>query len=166
MKRKKIKKNFNKNQQSFYFEDYFKTNQKFKREKNFLIIEDRLYLLFFCFFSLILIFSLKIIFISLQNLNYGETTIDKSFNKLRNDIVDRNGIILSRNITAFHAAIKPDLIKDKKKFLVKIKLAMPEIDKERLINNLNQKKYFYLKKRLTDTEREKLWKLGEKGIIF
>ena len=78
MKRKKIKKNFNKNQQSFYFEDYFKTNQKFKREKNFLIIEDRLYLLFFCFFSLILIFSLKIIFISLQNLIYGEPIINKS----------------------------------------------------------------------------------------
>ena len=166
MKRKKIKKNFNKNQQSFYFEDYFKTNQKFKREKNFFIIEDRLYLLFFCFFSLILIFSLKIIFVSLQNLNYGETIINKNFNKLRNDIVDRNGIILSRNITAFHAGIKPDLIKDKKKFLVKIKLAMPEIDKERLINNLKQKKYFYLKKRLTENQKEKLWKLAEKGIIF
>ena len=92
------------------------------KEKNFFIIEDRLYLLFFVF-SLILIFSLKIIFISLQNLNYGETIINKNFNKLRNDIVDRNGIILSRNITAFHAAIKPDLIKDKKIFS-KIKLAI------------------------------------------
>ncbi len=32
--------------------------------------------------------------------------------------------------------------------------------------NLNKKKYFYLKKRLTETQREKLWKLGEKAIIF
>ena len=34
MKKKKNKKNFNKNQQSFFFEDYLSTNQKFKKEKN------------------------------------------------------------------------------------------------------------------------------------
>ena len=45
-------------------------------------------------------------------------------------------------------------------------LAFPEIDKDNLIKNLNKNKYFYIKKRLTDLEREKLWKLGEKGIIF
>jgi Cell division protein FtsI/penicillin-binding protein 2 len=35
-----------------------------------------------------------------------------------------------------------------------------------LIKNLSQEKYFYLKKRLNEIEKEKLWKLGEKGIIF
>jgi len=167
MKKKKIKKNFNINQQSFFFEDYLSTNQKFKKEKSSTINDDRVYLLFFSFFSLIFIFSLKIIFISFQNSKYIENTNQKyNLNSLRNDIVDRNGVLLSRNITAYHAAIKPNLIKDKKKFLVKIKLTLPEIDSQDLIKNLNQKKYFYLKKRLTDTQREKLWKLGEKGIIF
>ena len=80
--------------------------------------------------------------------------------------IDRNGVLLSRNITAYHAGIKPSFIKDKKKFLVKIKLALPETDSKELNTNLNNKKYFYLKKRLTDVEKEKLWKLGEKGIIF
>ena len=35
-----------------------------------------------------------------------------------------------------------------------------------MIKNLNHKKYFYLKKRLTIRKKKNLWKLGEKGIIF
>ena len=111
MKKKKLKKNINSNQQSFFFEDYLSTNQKFRKEKNFIINEDRVYILFFSFFSLILIFSLKIIFISFQSSTYYDNTKYKyNFNPLRKDIIDRNGILLSRNITAYHAAIKPNLI--------------------------------------------------------
>ena len=166
MKKKKFK-NINSKQQSFFFEDYLTTNHKYRKQKNFTANEDRIYLLFFSFFSLIFIFSLKIIFISFQNSNYNEITSYKyNFNNIRNDIVDRNGVLLSRNITAYHAAIKPSLIKDKKKFLVKIKIIFPEINSEIFLKNLKQKKYFYLKKRLTDSEKEKLWKLGEKGLIF
>tara|TARA_A100001011_G_scaffold70831_2_gene72479 strand:- start:4255 stop:5982 length:1728 start_codon:yes stop_codon:yes gene_type:complete len=167
MKKKRIKKNFNINQRSFFFEDYLSTNQKFKKEKNSIINEDRVYILFFTFFSLILIFSLKIVFISFQNFNFKESkNYNYNYNPIRKDIVDRNGVLLSRNITAYHAAVKTSFIKDKKKFLVKVKLALPETDSENLIKNLNQKKYFYLKKRLNETEKEELWKLGEKGIIF
>ena len=124
--KKKNKKNFNRNQQSFFFEDYLSTNQKFRKEKKYLINEDRIYILFFSFFSLILIFSLKIIFVSFQssNLNINKNYHHK-FNPIRNDIIDRNGVLLSRNITAYHAAIKPSFIKDKKRFLVKVKLALP-----------------------------------------
>ncbi len=167
MRKKKTKKNFNSNQQSFFFEDYLSTNQNFDKQKNNTINDDRVYLLFFSFFSLIFIFSLKIIFISIQNYSLPETEMHiNNFAPLRGDIVDRNGILLSRNITAYHAAVKPNLIKDKKKFIVKVKLAFPDVDSKKLVKNLNKKKYFYLKKRLTDSQKEKLWKLGEKGIIF
>ncbi len=167
MKNKREKKQFNTNQQSFFFEDYLNTNQKFKKDKNLTINEDRIFLLFFSFFALILIFSLKIIFVSLQSYSNNNNIGNRyNFIPIRNDIVDRNNILLSRNIIAYHAAIKPNLIKDKKKFLVKIKIALPEVDSQNLSKNLSQKKYFYLKKRLTDTQKEKLWKLGEKGIIF
>ena len=167
MRKKKKKNNISSKQQSFFFEDYLSTNQIFKKEKNFKISEDRIYILFFSFFSLILIFSSKIIFISSQSLSYIESKNYKyNFSPIRKDIVDRNDILLSRNITAYHAAVKPNLIKDKKKFLVKIKLVLPELDTKKLNQNLNKDKYFYLKKRLTDMQREKLWKLGEKGLIF
>ncbi len=166
MARKSKKKYYNSNQQSFLFEDYLTTNQKLDKNKKKIINEDRIYLLFFSFISLIFIFYLKIIFISFQKSNYNEIVNNNSFAPIRNDIVDRNGVILSRSITAYHAAINPSLIKDKKKFIIKIKLAFPEFEILNLVKNLNKKKYFYLKKRLTDVEKEKLWKLGEKGIIF
>ncbi len=165
--KKKKKNKVNINQQSFYFEDYLSTNEKFKKNKNLGINEDRIYLLFFCFFSLIFIFSIKMIFISIQNSNYkGLKSFSSSFKSLRNDIVDRNNILLSRNVVAYHAAVKPNLIKDKKKFLVKVKLLFPEIKSEDLLKKLRENKFFYLKKRLTEKDRENLWKLGEKGIIF
>ena len=167
MKKRKNKKILDKNQQSFFFEDYLSTNQKLRKEKDYIINEDRIYILFFSFFFLILIFSLKIMFVSFQSSNlHINKNYQYNFNPVRNDIIDRNGVLLSRNITAYHAAIKPSFIKDKKKFLVKVKLVLPEIDSKNLILNLNNKKYFYLKKRLTDVEKDKLWKLGEKGIIF
>ena len=62
---KKYKKNNNVNQRSFYFEDYLETNKKNKILKNQIIFRiDFIY--YFFFFSLILIFSFKIIHISLN----------------------------------------------------------------------------------------------------
>ena len=50
MKKKRKKKNFNINQQSFFFEDYLSTNQKLGNENKLTINEDRIYILFFSFF--------------------------------------------------------------------------------------------------------------------
>ena len=124
MKRKQKKnKGFNINQKSFYFEDYLETNQKNKKVKKSSISQDRIYLLFFLFFSLITIFSIKITFISLKNFEvYNQKKNSFYFTSLRRDIVDRNGILISRNIKSFHAAIKPNLIKNKENFLINIRL--------------------------------------------
>ena len=61
--RKKSKNNkLNKNQTSFYFEDHFETikKNKFSQRKNFFTIG----FIFFLFFSLILIFSIRIVHVS------------------------------------------------------------------------------------------------------
>ncbi len=166
MKKTKNKR-INENQRSFYFEEYLSTKTKLKQNKQSLISEDRVYLLFFCFISLILIFSFKIIFISFQNVNFIKNQITNSkFLPLRKDIVDRNGILLSRNILSYHAAVRPHLISDKKKFLVKLKLALPELDLIEINERLNKGKYFYIKKRLTEKQKKDLWKLGEKAMVF
>ena len=67
--KKKLKKNKNFNQISFYFEDYLETNKNNKILKKTNNFQDRIYLLFFFFFSLVLIFSIKITFISLDKKN-------------------------------------------------------------------------------------------------
>ena len=165
--KKKYKKNKNINQTSFYFEDYLETNKKnlvSKKSNNF---QDRIYLLFFFFFSLILIFSIKITHISLNKkdiFNIGEK--NKKFSLLRRDIVDRNGVIISRNINTFHASIDPKLIKDKKNFLIKLRLNFPELPINEIKKNLNGNKYFRIKKRINQIEKERFWSLGEKAIKF
>ncbi len=168
MKRKKTKKQLsNKNQKSFYFEDYIETNIKQKNLSKEYISEDRIYILFFVFLCLISIFVIKITFVSIQKPElFSYKKNDLNFLPLRRDIVDRNGEIISRNIKSYHAAIRPSLIKDKKKFLINIRLKFPEISQEKLKKKLSKNKYFYLKKRLTEDEKNKLWTLGEKGIIF
>ena len=164
---RKKSKNNNINQTSFYFEDYLETNKKnknIKKSKNF---QDRFYLLFFLFFSLILIFSIKISHISISksdNFNLKEQA--PKFIKLRRDIVDRNGVIISRNINTFHAAIDPKLVKDKKKFLIKLRLHFPELPIDKILSKLDKGKYFRIKKRIDQYEKEKFWSLGEKAIRF
>ena len=128
-KKQKRSKNYNPNQTSFYFEDYLETNKKnqFSNKKN--MFQDRIYLLFFLFFSLIFIFSIQITRISLNNVKiFKHESSDQNFFSLRRDIVDRNGILISRNISSFHVAINPKLVNNKKNLLIKLRLAFPELD--------------------------------------
>ena len=165
--KKKLKKNKNINQTSFYFEDYLETNRKnktFKKNSNF---QDRIYLLFFFFFSLILIFSIKIAHISLNEKNIFNIEKQSSkFSLKRRDIVDRNGVIISRNINTFHVAIDPKLVRDKKNFLLKLRLNFPELPFDEIKRNLDGKKYFRIKKRIDQRDKDKFWALGEKAIKF
>ena len=161
------KKTKNTNQTSFYFEDYLETNKKNKKLKKLNNFEDRIYLLFFFFFSLILIFSIKITHISLDKKDiFNLTEKNENFYVLRRDIVDRNGVILSRNINTFHVAIDPKQIKNKKNFLIKLRLNFPELPISKIEEKLNGSKYFRLKKRIDHVEKNKFWALGEKGIKF
>ena len=97
---------------------------------------------------------------------YTTDNQELQFSLLRRDIVDRNGILISRNINTFHAAVNPKLIKDKKNFLLKLRLNFPELNTDEISKKLNKGKYFRIKKRINQIEKEKLWSLGEKGIIF
>ena len=162
----KIKKENNNKKKSFYFEEYQQYSSN-NLEKKFNISHDRIYLLFFIFFTLIFIFAIKIITISLQDpIGTYKSNNYLNFKLLRNDIIDRNGILIARNIKVYHAAIRPGLIKDKKKFILKLKLLYPESNTEVIKKKLETNKYFYLQKNITEEERLKLWSLGEKGILF
>ena len=167
MKKQKNNKNLNINQKSFYFEDYLAINKKNKKADDSKIYQDRIYLLFFLFLSLVVIFSIKITLVSLTKLEiFSYQNNPSQFISLRRDIVDRNGVIISRNVKSFHAAINPRLIKNKKNLLIKIRLNFPNLSIKEIEQKINKNKYFYLKKRLDQNDKKKLWALGEKGIIF
>ena len=164
---KKYKKDKHANQKSFYFEDYLEINKKNKQLKKTNNFQDRIYLLFFFFVSLILIFSIKITHISLKNNNvYDSDKQNTKYSLLRRDIVDRNNIIISKNISTFHAAINPKQVKDKKNLLIKLRLNFPDLPIDEIKKKLNGNKYFRVKKRIDQVEKEKFWSLGEKAIKF
>ena len=147
--KKKYKKNnnINKNQTSFYFEDYLETNRKNKFSERNNIFQDRIYLLFFLFFSLILIFSIRIIHVSLNKIElFNEINSLKKFVLLRRDIVDRNGELISRNINSYHAAINPKLVNNKDNLLIKLRIIFPELPVKEIEKKIIKGNYFYLKK--------------------
>ena len=165
IKKKQKSRIFNQNQQSFYFQDFYSSSESHKSKLN--IIEDRIFILFSVFVFLILIFAIKVFLISIERpkkLIYHQTYSE--FAPIRRDIVDRNGNLISSSIQMYNAAIRSNFVKDKKKLILKLQLQFPEINTKTLSNNLNNKKYFYFKKRLTNKEYKKLWLMGEKGIVF
>ena len=96
---------------------------------------------------MLFIFSLRIIHISLNKIEI--LSEENSFNKfklLRRDIVDRNGILISRSIKSFHAAVNPKLINNKENLIIKLRLNFPELPIDEIEKKLNGEKYFYLKK--------------------
>ena len=167
MKKKRKNRNLNSNQTSFYFEDFIETTRKNKISKKNNLIQDRIYILFFLFLSLIFIFSTRIIHVSLNKIEvFDKKNMIGKFLPIRRDIVDRNGTLISRNINSFHAAVNPKLINNKDNFLLKLRLNFPEIPIKKIEKKIKNGKYFYLKKRINQNDKEKFWSLGEKGILF
>jgi len=164
-----VKKKNNSKKKSFYFDDYTESEiiNKSTEIKLVKISPYRVNLLFFIFFSLILIFSIKIIYLSLYpEKNYFSQKISHDFTKERRDIVDRNGTILTRSIEIYSAGVRPKFIKDKEKFLLGLRLKFPELDTNRIKNKLKKDKFFYIKKRLTDHEKTKFWLMGDRAIVL
>ena len=163
--RKKIKK------KSFYFEDY--NEEKLvnnPKDKKFIKISpNRVTFIFFIFLSLLLIFSIKITYLSLsfdKNL-YAENTKEILINERRN-IVDRNGSILATNVNLYDIGVKPILLnkQEKKNLLIKLGILFPELDLEEIKNKLDKKSFFWLGRRLTPKQKDQFWLMGNKAFEF
>ena len=105
---------------SFYFEDYTEVELTDNNISNITKISlNRVTFLSFVFFSLLLIFSIKIIYLSLSSeKSFYSNNIKKDFVKKRRDIVDRNGSVLATNVNLYDIGVRPKLLKEeeKKKF--------------------------------------------------
>ncbi len=157
-----MKKKIKNNQKSFFFEDYTEVEIKNENKKKIKISLNRVTFLFFVFFALIIIFSSKTIYLSLspqKNLFFQKSK--NFFTSNRQDIVDRNGTILARNILIYRAGIRPKFLKNKEKFLINLRLEFPELNANKLKEQLEKDKFFYLgKRRFTEEEKDRLWSLG------
>ena len=156
-----------KTKKSFFFEDYTESEILFSNKKsNIRVLRNRINFLFFIFISLAFIFSIKIFHLSLYPAKDFSEKSNKNFISARSDITDRNGVILARNVDIFSAGIRPNLVNDKKKLLLNLKIIFPDIDVKEIKKKLDKNKFFYIKKRLKEDEKTKLWLMGNKAIIF
>ena len=155
---------------SFYFEDYAESELNNKdKSKIVKVLLDRVTFLSFIFFSLILIFSIKIIYLSLSPEKFFYTAdIKEDFSKNRRDIVDRHGSVLATNVILYDVGVRPELLKDKEKknLLIKLGILFPELDFGKISSKLNKKDFFWIGKRLTPKVKDQFWLMGNKAFVF
>ena len=94
---------------SFYFPDYSET-EVFDNSKNFNIKRislNRITFLSIIFFSLLLICSAKIIYLSLSSeKSFYSDNLKKNLLKKRRNIVDRNGSVIATNVNLYDIGVK------------------------------------------------------------
>jgi cell division protein FtsI (penicillin-binding protein 3) len=152
----------------FFFEDYETPKYEYKQQSRFSEVKlslNRLSFIFFIFLVIAFVFGSKIIYLaSIKKEKYFTKKLASSAFLRRQDIIDRNNNLLAKNVKLYSAAIKPQFITDKEKLLINLRLIFPNMNIDRIKKKIEAGKYFYIKKRLNESEWKKLWLLGNKSI--
>ncbi len=155
-----------KSRSKIIIEDY-KSNFTYKKSETNLNIQfNRVAFIFFTFFIIYLIYTIHLIHLGsrkskIENLD----NISFENNKLyRADITDINGNYLAKTVSSIDIAIKTSDIINKKKLLLNLNIIFPNKDFDKIEKKINQKKYFYLEKKISEENYEKVMKLGDKSI--
>ena len=152
----------------FFFEDYETPKYEYKQQSRFSEVKlslNRVSFIFFIFLVVAFVFGSKIIYLaSVKKENYFTNKLVPSVFLKRQDILDRNNNLLARNVKLYSAAIKPQFITDKGKLLINLRMIFPNMDIDRIKKKIEIGKYFYIKRRLNESEWKKLWLLGDKSI--
>ena len=135
-------------------------NFKFDKDKSNLKISfERIAFIFFIFFIITAIFSSKTIYLGFKNITQIKYIKEKE--KYRASIMDRDGNILAKTVRITNLGLNPNQIINKDKLLISLKLIFPEKNFEKEING---KKFFYIKKKISPRKLEKIKLLGEKSF--
>ena len=136
----------------------------YKKNKTNLNIEfNRIAFIFFVFLVISIIYSIQL-------LHLGSLKTEKDTRPLiikknyRADIVDRNGNYLVKTVSSIDIGINPIEVIDKKKLLINLQLIFPKKNFIDVSNKLKKNKYFYLEKKISADNYEKIMSLGDKSI--
>ena len=135
-----------------------------KYNKNKLDISfNRIAFIFFTFVLVLLIFSLKAFYLTGKKIS--QNNIIGSKKEIRSNILDRNNNILAKTIITRNIGINPNLVIDKKKLLLNLKILFPNKNYVSIEKKLEGKKFFYFAEELDPESYEKLMMLGDKSLI-
>jgi len=146
------------------FLEEYENSFSYKRSKTNLNIEfNRVAFIFFVFLVISIIYSIQL-------LHLGSLKIDNEIKPLitkknhRADIIDRNGNYLVKTVSSIDIGINPVEVIDKKKLLINLQLIFPDKNYSDISKKLEKNKYFYLEKKITAENYEKIMMLGDKSI--
>ncbi len=141
--------------------DKYNDSFSFKENKSYLKISfERIAFIFFIFFILAIIFSSKVILLSIKKIPEIQKIVKKE--NFRSSILDNEGNILAKSVPIVNLGINPNLVINKEKLLISLKLIFPNksFDKE-----MYGKKFFYVKKKISPKKLEQILLLGDKSFI-
>jgi len=147
-------------------EDY-KNNFDYKKSNTNLNIRfNRVAFIFFFFFIIYLIYTIHLIHLGSRKSNIEiSDNLPASSNKLyRADITDIRGNYLAKSVKSIDIGIKTSDVIDKKKLLLSLKIIFPNKDFNKVKKQLDTKKFFWLEKKISEENYEKLMKLGDNSI--
>ena len=141
--------------------DKFNDSFSYKENKSYLKISfERIAFIFFIFFILAIIFSSKVILLSIKKIPEIQKIVKKD--NFRSSILDNEGNILAKSVPVVNIGINPNLVINKEKLLISLKLIFPDksFDEE-----INGKKFFYVKKKISPEKLKQVLLLGDKSFI-
>ena len=146
-----------------------------KHESDFVFVKDksnlnisfnRISFIFFIFSLIGIIYSIQLAHLgSRQNNTVDKAKIQKNSNKLyRADIIDRNGRYLVKTVSSIDIGIRSQQVIDKKKLIINLKYIFPDKNYNLIKKKLDNKKFFYFEKKISEENYEKIMQLGDKSI--
>ncbi len=137
-----------------------------KNKSNLNISFNRIAFIFFIFFVVSIIYIIHLM--HLGSRVSENRTVNKFNNQLNNlfraDILESNGDYIGKTISSIDIGISPSKIIDKKKLVINLKYIFPNKDFDKIKKRIDKGKFFYLEKKVSDENYEKLMQLGDKSI--
>ena len=147
-------------------EDYKNKFDYKKNDTNLNIEFNRVAFIFFFFFIIYLIYTIHLIHLGSRKSNVEMKDILPTFSSklYRADIIDIDGNYLAKTVKSIDIGIKTSDIIDKKKLLLSLNIIFPNKDFKKIKKQIDTKKFFWLEKKVSEENYEKLMKLGDKSI--
>ena len=151
----------NESSQNTQYSDKYNESFSFKENKSYLKISfERIAFIFFVFFILAIIFSSKVILLSIKKIPEIQKIVKKD--NFRSSILDNEGNILAKSVPVVNIGINPNLVINKEKLLISLKLIFPD---KNFNKEMYGKKFFYVKKKISPKKLEQVLLLGDKSFI-
>ena len=155
----------NKSKSNLIIEDN-ENDFKYQKKKTGLNIQfNRVAFIFFIFFIIYTIYSIHLIKLGTRYSKVEKTNTPLINEKLyRADIVDTNGNYLAKTVNSIDIGLKTSEVINQKKLLLSLNLIFPDKNFDEIKKKMEQKKFFYIEKKVSEENYEKLMKLGDKSL--